>query len=106
MSKQPRPQANDLGSAAAVKDGLVRTSFRPPHSKSQHLPHRPHRQNRPRRYPRRLEWRPLSDNSLRGFATDGKLICNPVLKWRNRVLQQGFSGAVVQDLEAAYGPIT
>jgi hypothetical protein len=95
---------------------------------------------------RLLEWRPLSRNSLSGFATvellngltisnisvhlshgktwaslptrpqinsdgtarrgeDGRVIYNPVLKWPDRALQDGFSGAVVQALGAAYRPI-
>jgi len=95
---------------------------------------------------RLLDWKPLTRNSLRGFASvelpnglaiadisvhvshgkawaslpakpqlnsegtarrgdDGKVIYTPVLRWRDRTLQDGFSAAVVQAIEADYGPL-
>src|SRR5262245_47508880 len=94
---------------------------------------------------RLLDWKPLTRNSLRGFATvelpnrlaivdvsvhvshgkawaslpakpqlnpdgtarrgdDGKVIYTPILKWRDRALQDGFSVAVVQAVETEHGP--
>ena len=37
---------------------------------------------------------------------DGKIIYSPILKWRSRELQDGFSAAVVQAVEAQHGPLT
>jgi hypothetical protein len=95
---------------------------------------------------RLADWRPLTRNSLRGFATielpngltisdvsvhvsngrawaslpakpqlnpdgttrrsdDGKIIYTAFLKWGNRTLQDGFSAAVVQAVEAENGPL-
>jgi hypothetical protein len=62
---------------------------------------------------RLLDWRPMPRNSLLGFASvelpnrgeDGKIAYTPILKWRDRTLQDGFSAAVVQAVEAQHGPL-
>ena len=43
---------------------------------------------------RLLEWRPM------------QVIYSPILKWRSRELQDGFSTAVVQAVEVQHGPIS
>jgi hypothetical protein len=46
-----------------------------------------------------------SDGTVRR-GDDGKIAYSPVLKWRSRELQDGFSAAVVRAVEAEHGAIS
>jgi hypothetical protein len=53
-----------------------------------------------------LPSKPVLDRDGKHVEVSGKKQYAPILEWRDRALQDGFSGAVVQAVEAAYGPIT
>jgi len=46
-----------------------------------------------------------SDGTARR-GDDGKVIYSPILKWRTRELQDGFSADVVQAIEAQHGALS
>jgi hypothetical protein len=48
----------------------------------------------------------LSCDGTARRGDDGKIAYTPILKWHDRMLQDGFSAAVVQAIEAQHGPLT
>jgi hypothetical protein len=46
-----------------------------------------------------------SDGTARR-GDDGTIVYSAILKWRSRGLQDGFSAAVVEAVEAQHGPLT